>query len=96
LIVKKCETPSPKVTLAAPGIPAIISGKGYWNLLAYYLAGAYAAMGDNSDGFEALDQACAARSNWLNLLKLDLRFYALRSDPRFGVLLQKIGLCLRT
>jgi DNA-binding winged helix-turn-helix (wHTH) protein/TolB-like protein/tetratricopeptide (TPR) repeat protein len=60
--------------------------------LSYYVAGAYAALGDNNDAFEALDQSYAARSNWLIYLKLDPRFDSLHNDPRFSTLLQKIGL----
>ncbi len=60
--------------------------------LSYYVAGAYAALGDNDEAFEALDQSYAARSNWLIYLKLDPRFDSLRKDPRFPALLQKIGL----
>jgi TolB-like protein/DNA-binding winged helix-turn-helix (wHTH) protein/tetratricopeptide (TPR) repeat protein len=62
--------------------------------LAYYVAGAYTALGNNDDAFESLDLAYTARSNWLIYLKLDPRFDSVRKDPRFSVLLQKIGLSL--
>jgi TolB-like protein/Flp pilus assembly protein TadD len=52
----------------------------------------YAAIGDDARAFAALRQAVADRSNWLVWLKLDPRWGKLRSDPRFGELLQHIHL----
>ncbi len=52
----------------------------------------YAAIGDDAQAFAALRQAVADRSNWLVWLKLDPRWGKLRSDPRFGELLQQLHL----
>jgi TolB-like protein/DNA-binding winged helix-turn-helix (wHTH) protein/tetratricopeptide (TPR) repeat protein len=60
--------------------------------LAYYLAAAYASLGQKDEAFAALDQALAARSNWLIYLKLDPRFESLHDDARFAALLKKVGL----
>jgi len=58
----------------------------------YWVATIYAALGDNNQAFQLLENAYTARSQWLVQLKVDPRFANLRSDPRFQDLLRRIGL----
>lgn len=51
----------------------------------------YAGFGDHEQAFEWLEKACDERSIWLPFLKVDTKFDALRSDPRFDELLRKVG-----
>jgi len=52
----------------------------------------YAALGDNDKAFEWLDQSWARHEESLCNLKVDPKLDALQSDPRFDILLRKIGL----
>jgi TolB-like protein/DNA-binding winged helix-turn-helix (wHTH) protein/Flp pilus assembly protein TadD len=57
----------------------------------YGVALVYAGMGNKENAFAMLDRAVRERSNWLVWLKLDPRWEKVRSDPRFPVLLRKVG-----
>ncbi|MFQ5864552.1 MAG: protein kinase [bacterium] len=59
---------------------------------AYNLAVIYAGLGDKDQAFKWLEKACGERFSWLVFLKVEPIFDSLRSDPRFTVLLQKMGL----
>ena len=59
---------------------------------AEYLAMGYAAMGETDKAFDALARAYQARSGGLIYLHLDPGYEPLHGDPRFGALVQKIGL----
>jgi aryl-alcohol dehydrogenase-like predicted oxidoreductase len=52
----------------------------------------YAALGDNDKTFEWLEKAYHNRDSYLALLKVELEFKKIRSDPRFKAMLKKIGL----
>jgi tetratricopeptide (TPR) repeat protein len=52
----------------------------------------YAELGDNDLAFKWLEKAYEARAESLSNLKVDPKMDRLRSDPRFTVLLQKVGL----
>ena len=58
----------------------------------YWLATVYVALGDKDTTFRLLENAYAERSLWLLDLKVDPRFAAVHSDPRFQDLLRRIGL----
>jgi TolB-like protein len=66
------------------------AGRGYFN--AYAVAKAYAALGDADSAFAWLDRAHAQRTFWIISLPFDDAFVALRADPRYAVLLRRIGL----
>ena len=57
----------------------------------YWVAGVYAALGNNDAAFEYLDKAYASRNFFLPFLKVDPALDPLRSDPRFAALLKRIG-----
>ena len=59
---------------------------------AEFLAAVHGALGDSDEAFRQLDRAYADRSAGLIYLHLDPLFYSLRDDPRFKVLVDKIGL----
>lgn len=52
----------------------------------------YIGMGRKDQAFEALEQAYEERDRWLAWLKVDPIFDSLRSDPRFGNLVRRVGL----
>jgi hypothetical protein len=52
----------------------------------------YAGLGDSDAAFEWLDKAYEQRSELLAELKVDSRWSALRSDPRFHQLTSRMGL----
>ena len=52
----------------------------------------YAELGDNDIAFKWLEKAYEARAESLSSLKVDPKMDRLRSDPRFTILLQKVGL----
>jgi adenylate cyclase len=56
------------------------------------IAAGWGALGDLEAAFEWLDRALEARSAGLIYLNVDSAFDPLRDDPRFGIMLQKIGL----
>jgi TolB-like protein/Tfp pilus assembly protein PilF len=57
-----------------------------------YLALVYVGLGEIDRAFEWLDRALEQRVWYLAYLKVDPAFAPLRSDPRYGELLTKIGL----
>lgn len=57
---------------------------------AYFLAAAWIAAGDTQKGEACLEHALQARSNWLIYLRYDPRFDALRGDPRFVAILDRL------
>jgi len=59
---------------------------------AYDIAVAYLGLGERPRAFEWLSKAFEERSGFLVYIKCDRRFDALRSDPRYEDLLQRIGL----
>ncbi len=57
------------------------------------IAGVYASLGEKDEAIEWLEKAYQQHSGFLkNHLRIDFIFDPLRSDPRFVVLLQKMGL----
>jgi tetratricopeptide (TPR) repeat protein len=50
----------------------------------------YIALGDKDQGFAWLEKADKARDALLARLKVDPRFDAVRSDPRFAVLVERL------
>jgi TolB-like protein/Flp pilus assembly protein TadD len=59
-------------------------------ITAYGVALVYAGMGEKDKAFEWLNKAFDERSHWLVWLRLDPRWDVLRSDPRFGELLDRM------
>jgi adenylate cyclase len=59
---------------------------------AEYLAMGHAAVGNLDRAFDALERAYQARSGGLIYLHLDPGYEPLRNDPRYGELVQRIGL----
>ena len=59
---------------------------------AYWIAQIYARLNDQDQAFEWLERAYAARSFQMVGLKVDPGLDNLRSDPRFELLLDRIGL----
>ncbi len=60
--------------------------------LAYQIAAIYVGLNDKDKAFEWLNNAFQDRADWLVFLKVDPRFDALHSDPRFGELLRRMNL----
>jgi tetratricopeptide (TPR) repeat protein len=58
----------------------------------YYFAVIYAALGQNDQAIEWLERAHDERSNFLASLRVDPAVDVLRSDPRFGSLVERVGL----
>ena len=56
------------------------------------IAQEYALLGRQDEALEWLERAYEERSFGLNLLAVDACFDGLRADPRFGALLEKVGL----
>lgn len=61
----------------------------------YGVALVYAGMGKKEEAFKWLDEAVEGRAHWLVWLNLDPRWSGLRSDRRFGQLLDRVGLAHR-
>jgi len=59
---------------------------------AFIIAAIYAGLDDRDQTFLWLDKAREQRSGSLPWLKVDTHFAPLRSDPRFGAALQRMGL----
>ena len=57
----------------------------------YAVALVYAGLGENDEAFAWLNRGYDERTHWLVWLKLDPRWNTLRSDPRFAVLLKRMG-----
>jgi serine/threonine protein kinase/tetratricopeptide (TPR) repeat protein len=55
------------------------------------IAAVYVALGDRDRAFEWLEKAYQARSAYMVLLRSDRRWDSVRADPRFAVLLKKVG-----
>ena len=59
---------------------------------AFDIALLHAALGHNAQAFLWLGKACDERDYWIGTLAVEPRFEPLRSDPRFGDLLHRLGL----
>ncbi len=58
----------------------------------YILAEDYAALGNNDKAMEWLERAYKERDDWIAWIKVDPNLDGLRSEPRFGDLLRRVGL----
>jgi len=58
----------------------------------YFFALAHAGMGEKELVFEWLEKAFQERSGWLGNLNVEPGFDQVRSDPRFGDLVRRVGL----
>jgi eukaryotic-like serine/threonine-protein kinase len=58
----------------------------------YFFAGIYIGLGDNERAIECLEKSYEEHSHWLIYLHIDPSMDALRDDPRFQNLLQRVGL----
>jgi hypothetical protein len=58
----------------------------------YDRAVAFAALGRTDDAFAALEDAFKSRAEWLGYLKIDPQVDNLRADPRFSLILKRLGL----
>ncbi len=56
------------------------------------IAAVYVRLGDRDKAFQWLDKAYQARSPYLLALKVDRQWNPIRSDPRFGRLVHRVGL----
>jgi Flp pilus assembly protein TadD len=59
---------------------------------AAFFADVYLGLGENEQALELLERACASREGRLVQLKVNPRYDPLRSNPRFSVLLKRLGL----
>jgi tetratricopeptide (TPR) repeat protein len=57
----------------------------------YVFAKVHCGLGDPDTAFDWLDKACRERDSKLAFIKTDETMASLRSDPRFGALLRKMG-----
>jgi serine/threonine-protein kinase len=58
----------------------------------YWVAVAYAALGDKDKAFAELEKAYQAHDRWIFRIKIDPFMDSLRDDPRFADLVKRIGL----
>ena len=58
----------------------------------YYLAEINTYLGDKEEAFRWLEEAFQVRSALMPWIRVDPSLDALRSDPRFGALLRRMGL----
>jgi hypothetical protein len=58
----------------------------------FYRALIYTGLGNKDQAFKYLDKAFDERDSWMTSLKVTPLFDVLRSDPRFDLLLKKMGL----
>jgi TolB-like protein/Tfp pilus assembly protein PilF len=58
----------------------------------YLIAAIYGALGEKDEAFKWLDRAYNERDSHITYLKLDPEMDPLRSDPRFGILMQRLKL----
>jgi hypothetical protein len=58
----------------------------------YHLALAHTGLGNRDAAFARLENACVDREPAVVNLKVEPRFEALRGDPRYGMLLQRLRL----
>jgi TolB-like protein/Tfp pilus assembly protein PilF len=58
----------------------------------YHLAVCYALFNNKEIAFKWLAEACEQHVSWIAWIKVDPGFDNLRDDPRFSVLLEKVGL----
>jgi hypothetical protein len=58
----------------------------------FRIAYVHIGLGDTDRAFEGLDKAVEARDWQMGMLKVEPAFDSLRSDPRFGALLERVGL----
>ncbi|MCI4350614.1 MAG: tetratricopeptide repeat protein [Thermoplasmata archaeon] len=61
-------------------------------LPSYWIALIYTGLGETSEALRWLDRAFDERSSWLAWIKVEPRFDPLRSEPRFAMLLRRMGL----
>jgi serine/threonine protein kinase/tetratricopeptide (TPR) repeat protein len=59
---------------------------------AAYIARIHAELGERDEAFAALEKACDEQDWWVLWMGVDPRFDALRSDPRYRRLIERIGL----
>jgi eukaryotic-like serine/threonine-protein kinase len=58
----------------------------------YFFAGIHIGLGEDDRAIEYLEKSYEERSHWLTYLNIDPSMDALRSNPRFQNLLQRVGL----
>ncbi len=73
-------------------LETIARGEGADYVRSEILAAVHGALGDRDEAFRQLERAYAERSAGLIYLHLDPMYDSLRDDPRFGALVEKIGL----
>ncbi len=59
---------------------------------AYFVAWAYARLGNADETLDWLEKGCSARPFFLPFIGVEPLFDPVRSDPRFQALLRRIGL----
>jgi tetratricopeptide (TPR) repeat protein len=58
----------------------------------YSIAGIHAALGDSNSAFEMLEKAYAQHDLQMVSLKVDPSLDGIRTDPRFKILVRRVGL----
>lgn len=58
----------------------------------YMVAGVYAGLGDKGEAFRLLEEGYKQRSGGMVYLAVDVMWYDMYSDPRYGDLLRRMGL----